>query len=229
MKRQHELLFKELDQRGFGWIFTKPNNNSYLYLKMLLGFSDISELHAYAFPVRPFRLITPWLAWLDYPWLLLVMLAALVANPLRRFRPASLDELVPEVAADEAACIHRERNTEFLRNRYGTERYHCAALDDRFVIFSIGQYGRRSACFALEAKRMGPRDWLAFIRYVAAHYRDVDVILRITGRPGKCLPLFRIPRQLLPNKFRIVAKSIGSRTLPENVEFRMDLSDFEVV
>ena len=229
MRRQHDVLFKELNRRGFGWVFTKPNNNSYLYLKTLLGFSDIGQLWAYAFPIRPFRALHPWLSFLDPLWLVPVTIASWIANPAQNFKDVSLNELEPESADDEAACIHRARDAEFLRNRYGTERYHAAALNDRFVIFNTTAYGRRSACFALEAKKMRFRDWLAFIRYTAARHPDVDVILRITGRAKSCLPLFRIPRRLLPNKFRIVGKPIGDRVLPANVEFRMDLSDFEVV
>jgi hypothetical protein len=34
---------------------------------------------------------------------------------------------------------------------------------------------------------------------------------------------------VLPNKFQVVAKPLGERTLPANAEFRLDLSDFEVV
>lgn len=228
MRRQHDVLFKELNRRGFGWVFTKPNNSSYLYLKTLLGFSDIGHLWAYAFPIRPFRALHPWLSFLDALWLIPVKLAAWIASP-KSFREASLDELQPEIPDDEVACVHRARDAEFLRNRYGTGRYHAVARNDSFVVFSTTAYGRRSACFALEAKNMSFRDWLAFIRYTAARYPDVDVILRITGSQKLCLPLFRVPRRFLPNKFRIVGKAIGDRALPANVEFRMDLSDFEVV
>lgn len=228
MCRQHEVLFKELKRRGFGWVFTKPNNNSYLYLKKLLGFSDAGELRAYAFPIRPFRAVGRLLGFLDYPWLALLLLSGWLAHPLRPFKNTSLHELNPDT--EKTACIRRERDAEFLRNRYGSERYHAVRLKDRYLIFSTNSYGRRSACFALEAHRMGLRDWLAFIAYTILHHPESDVVLRITGSAGKQpLPLVCIPQRFLPNKFRIVVKAIGDRVLPSEVEFRMDLSDFEVV
>ena len=228
MRRQHEVLFEELKRRGFGWVFTKPNNNSYLYLKKLLGFSDAGELRAYAFPIRPFRALGRRLGFLDYPWLALLLLSGWLAHPLRPFKDVSLDEL--HLDTGKATCIQRERNAEFLRNRYGSERYHAVALNDRYLIFSTNAYGRRSACFALEAHHMGLRDWLAFITYTVLRHPEADVVLRITGEARKqSLPLIRIPRRFLPNKFRIVVKTIGDRVLPSDVEFRMDLSDFEVI
>ena len=145
MRRQHEVLFEELKRRGFGWVFTKPNNNSYLYLKKLLGFSDVGELRAYAFPIRPFRALGRRLGFLDYPWLALLLLSGWLAHPLRPFKDVSLDELHPDTG--KATCIQRERNAEFLRNRYGSERYHAVALNDRYLIFSTNAYGRPLSLF----------------------------------------------------------------------------------
>jgi len=119
MRRQHDVLFKELNRRGFGWVFTKPNNNSYLYLKTLLGFSDIGQLWAYAFPIRPFRALHPWLSFLDPLWLTPVTFLAWLANP-RNFQEASLDTLEPEnpelIANAARARLRRGDNNAEVRS-----------------------------------------------------------------------------------------------------------------
>ena len=228
MKRQHDMLFEQLVPLGFVCIFTKPNNNSFLYLKKLLGFSEVGELSAYGIPVKPFRTASRWLSWLDYLYLPFVLAAGWLARPGRGFLPIALEAVQPEADDDADLSVHRKKDAAFLRNRYASGRYHCAGLGDRSVIYSIGRYGP-SACFALESPAMDSRDWLAFTRYVAARHPEVDVIMRITGEAGYSLPFIRIPRWLLPNKFKIVAKPIGDRPLPANAVFRLGLSDFEVV
>ena len=102
---------------------------------------------------------------------------------LRPFKHVSLDELHPDT--EKATCIQRERNAEFLRNRYGSERYHAVALNDRYLIFSTNAYGRRSACFALEAHHMGLRDWLAFIAYTVLHHPESRCGAAHYGRGAK--------------------------------------------
>jgi len=227
MKRQHEILFAELAPRGFSCVFTKPNNNSYLYLRKLLGFSEIGELSAYGIPLRPFRAASRMLRWLDYLYLPFLIAAGWLARPGGGFQPIPIEAVQPGAAPDES-CVHRTKDAAFLRNRYGRNGYYCAGLGGRSVVYGIGEYGV-STCFALEVAAMRSRDWLAFARYVAVRHPEVDVIMRITGKEACPLPLIRIPHRLLPNKFKVVAKPISESALPANAEFHLDLSDFEVV
>ena len=228
MQRQHDMLFAELAPRGFVCIFTKPNNNSYLYLKKILGFSEIDELSAYGIPLRPFRAASHWLGWLDCLYVPFVVAAGWLARTGNGFRPIPLEAVQPQTDAKADAYVHRKKDAAFLHSRYGSDRYRCAGMGHRSVVYSIGRYGA-SACFALNVAAMRSRDWLAFAHYVVAHHPEVDAIMRITGKETCSRPFIRIPRWLLPNKFKVVAKFIGEHALPANAEFYLDLSDFEVV
>ena len=172
LKRMHDMLVAELERRGFRYLFTKPNNNSYLYLKKLIGLSDIGELTAYGFPLKPFGLIARGLSLLDHPWRLLVKGVTCLGSRGRRVR---------EVPVTEAACpddrhgdssIRRKRDAAFLTARYENRRYRRVASGRGFVIYTLRRYQGRMVCFILEACQLDVRDRLAFLAYVDSTHPD---------------------------------------------------------
>ncbi len=229
LKRMHDMLVAKLERRGFVYLFTKPNNNSYLYLKNLIGLSDIGDLSAYGFPLRPFRLLGRWFSWLDYPWLLLVEGVARLGAGGLSVREVPVSEIVLPVDRAGESRIQRKRDAKFLNARYENVRYRCVACGRGVAIYTLRRYNRRNACFVLEASGLGFRERLAFLGHVGKTHRDAEVVIRVVGRKEHLFPLMRIPDFLLPNKFHVVGKSIGADIFPRTATFSADLSDFEVV
>ena len=228
LKRMHDLLTTELERLGFVYLFTKPNNNSYLYLKKLIGLSDIGELTTYGFLLRPFRRLNRRLAWLDVPWMGLVKAIAWLCSrgtPVTETGPGRVHPLIDAANAE----IRRTRDAAFLNTRYGDERYRWIECRGHIAIYTIRRYSGWSACFVLEASQFGFRDWMAMLNYLLKRHGDIEVVLRIVGRPRTHLPLIRIPAFLLPNKFHVVGKSIGKTVLPQSAILAVDISDFEMV
>ena len=229
LKRMHDILVGELERRGFVYLFTKPNNNSYLYLKKLNGLSDIGELTAYAFPLRPFRLIGHFLSWLDHPWRLLVKGTARLGSHGRTVREVPAMEGARYACRHDVSSIHRRRDAAFLAARYENSRYRRVACGRGFVIYTLRRYSGRMVCFVLEAHQLGFRDRLAFLDHVSKNHPDAEIVFRVVGRAEQHLPLLRIPDFLLPNKFQVVGKSLGAEIFPRTAKFSPDLSDFEMV
>ncbi len=229
LKRMHDILVAELERRGFVYLFTKPNNNSYLYLKNLIGLSDIGELTAYAFPLRPFRLIGPFLSWLDRPWRLLVRGAARLGSRGTIVREVPAAEVARYACSHNGSSIHRSRDAAFLTARYENRRYRRVACGRGFIIYTLRRYNGRMACFVLEVHQLGFRDRLTFLDYVSKNHPGAEIVFRVIGRTEHNFPLLRIPSFLLPNKFHVVGRSLGAGNFPSTAEFSPDLSDFEMV
>ncbi len=228
LTRLHNLLTDELLRKQCIFIFTKPNQNSYLYLKKLLGLGDIGNLNAYALPLRLFRAIDRRLAWLDLPWLSVI---ALVSAGGGHFAAASLTEiehLLPP-GPPSTSDAGRPRDAEFFRRRYGAPAYRCAVMGRKFVIYRVMRYGERYACFIMEAAPLALSEWIKLAHYLKGRHPCVNVLLYVDSRRRGFLPLIRIPHRFLPDKLNIVGKTLDPALMPAGVSFSMRLSDFEVV
>jgi hypothetical protein len=229
LKRMHELLVAELVRRGFVYLFTKPNNNSYLYLKQVIGTSDLGDLIAYVLPLRPFQLLHRGLSFLDHPWSWLLGAASRLGGTERQFRPCCVDDIAPMLTPRLHPGIHRDRNIGYLRIRYAHDRYRWVSTRERFVIYTIRRYAGRKTCLVLEAPGLRMKDWFAFLRHLLSTNGDIEMVLHVVGRRSPHFPLVRISSFLLPNKFHVVGRPIGPRVLPAYATLSVDLSDFEMV
>jgi hypothetical protein len=228
LKRLHDLLTTKISKEGFAFIFTKPNDNSYLYLKKMLNLEDLGVLNVYAFPLRLFHTGSRRLRWLDLLWL-----GALgVISPRRSFRDVSLqeiEEMTQPILPVSQTHAHRVRDADFLRRRYGSRIYRYVALDDRFVIYRNVKFGVWHACFIMEPAAFTIMEWIAFVRYLASRHSYIDVVLYLDGGRPHLLPFIRVPRWMLPDKLNIVGKILNPSSIPADVAFSMRLADFEVV
>ncbi len=228
LTRLHNLLTDELVERGVVFIFTKPNQNSYLYLKKLLGLEDIGNLNVYALPLRLFRAIDRRLSWLDLPWLAALGAIAVPAPPFVDALLQDIEQMVPR-RTPRAGCAERLQEADYFRRRYGTSDYeYAAAAEGKFVIYRVMQYGRREACFIMEAATLSAAEWLSFAHYLKRRHPVVNALLQVDSRSVSG-PFIPVPRHLLPDKLNIVGKVLDSSQMPRNIAFAMRLSDFEVV
>jgi hypothetical protein len=227
LSRLHNLLTDELVKRGIVFIFTKPNQNSYLYLKKLLGLADIGNLHAYALPLRPLGAVDERLSWLDLPWR-----AALGAIGIRgaAFTDVSLKEIEPVLPplAPSSDYAERLRDLDYYRRRYGNADYLCAAAAGKFVIYRAMRYGEYEACFVMEAARLSVSEWFAFACGIKRRHPGVVALLQVDTRRAPA-PFVPVPRRLLPDRLNIVGRVLDPSRMPSDIAFAMRLADFEVV
>ncbi len=228
LTRLHNLLTEDLLKRGCVFIFTKPNQNSYLYLKKLLGLGDIGSLNAYALPLRLFRGINRRLAWLDLPWLAIIALASTGGGSFAEASLTQVEQLLPS-EPPSASEAHRRRDADFLRRRYGSPAYRCAVMGRKFAIYRVMQYGGRCVCFIMEAAPLALSEWIRLARYLRDRHPCVNALLCVDSRRRGFLPFLRIPHRFLPDKLNIVGKVLDPSQMPPGVTFSMRLSDFEVV
>ena len=227
LTRLHNLLTDELVKRDVVFIFTKPNQNSYLYLKKLLGLDDIGNLNVYALPLRLFGAIDRRLFWLDLPWLAALGAFAFAAPPFADASLHDIEQIAPLWAA-RAGCAERPREADYYRRRYGSSDYECAAASGKFVIYRVMQYGLRQACFVMEAATLSAAEWLSFAHYLKRRHPVVSALLQVDSRSASG-PFIPVPRRLLPDKLNIVGKVLDPARMPPGVSFAMRLADFEVV
>jgi hypothetical protein len=228
LTRLHNLLTDELTRRHCVFIFTKPNQNSYLYLKKLLRLGDIGNLHAYVLPLRMFRAIDRRLAWLDLPWLSVVALLSVGGGAFAEASLAEIERLIP-LQPPSTGEASRPRDAEFLRRRYGSPDYRCAVSGAKFVVYRVMEYEGRHACFILEAVPLALSEWMALARYLRCRHACLNALLRVDSRRGGFLPFLRVPPRFLPDKLNIIGKVLDASAMPAEVTFSMRLSDFEVV
>lgn len=229
LKRLHDLLTNEISNRKFSFIFTKPNQNSYLYLKKLLGLIDLGHLNVYAFPIRLFRLVYRRLGWLDMPWSAAINIISSYNAPFKEVSLQEIEDIIGRIPPEPRSYAHRVRDANFFRRRYGSPAYGHAAMSDKFVIYGIRRFGGRYACFIMEAFPLTTMEWMTFAGYVAGRHPCVDVMLQVDSERRHFSPFVKLPRWLLPDKLNIVGKVLDPSTVPADVTFSMRLSDFEVV
>jgi hypothetical protein len=229
LKRQHDLLTAELAQRGFVYMFTKPNGKSYLYLKKFAGYRDLGELAVYHLPLHPFRLLAPQARWIDRGWRLLLAATAQAVSSGHEFREIIIEAVTPVLSGASETDLYRRRDAAFLHNRYAASRYCCVSCGDGFIVYTVQAYDGRIVCFVMEAERLRPRDWFAFVRYLLDRHAEAELIMRVVGQRRQHQPLLRIPRSLLPDKLHVIGRPIGAAVFPPDIQLRVDLSDFEVI
>jgi hypothetical protein len=229
LKRLHDLLTMEISKRNICFIFTKPNRNSYLYLKRLLGLRDLGNLSVYAFPLRLAGAVSRHLRWLDAPWTLAINLFSPRHDRFREAPLEAIGELVDRMPPERQTYAHRVRDADFLWRRYGWHAYRYAMSNDKFVVYRILEFRNRYACFIMEATPLPAVKWVGFARYVVSRYPSVNVMLYVDSCRRHSSPFIRVPRWLLPDKLNIVGKVLESSTIPADITFSMQLSDFEVV
>ena len=228
LKRLHNSLVAELSTKGVVFIFTKPNDNSYLYLKKMLNLYDLEVLKVYAFPLQLFRFLNRRLGWLDR---LSLFTIDRIASRQKSFRDISLHQIAETMlpSAEPEPYAHRLRDAEFYRRRYGSPVYRYAALDDKFVIYRMMKFGDRHAGFIMEASPLARMEWLSFASHLTSFHGCIDVMLQIDSGTRHHRPFFHVPRRFLPDKLNIVGKILSPSMMPADVIFSMRLSDFEVV
>jgi hypothetical protein len=229
LRRLHDLLTGELLKREIFFIFTKPNQNSYLYLKKMLGLTDLGTMNVYAFPLRIFRSMHRRLGWCDKLWLAAV---GMIAPRRRAFRAVSLQTITdlggrmpPEL--QRYAC--HPRDADFLQRRYGLPAYRHAASGDEFVVYRIARFARRCLCFVMEASPLTRSGWVAFARFIQARHPCAEAILRIGCDRRYSFPFMKVHHRILPDKFKVLGKVLDPSMMPSEISFSMELADFEVI
>lgn len=229
LKKLHDLLTEELSRRKFALIFTKPNQNSYLYLKKMLGLGDLGKLIVHAFPLRPFRTIHRRLAWCDMPWLVAIRMIASRHGTFNEIPLHQMVNIASQMPSESRPYAHRLRDAEFMERRYGPKAYLHAGLGDEFVTYRILQFANRHLCFIMEASRLTALQWMAFACYVEKHHPFVELMLRLDCNRRHSFPFINLPGWLLADKLKVVGKVLNFPAMPADVTFSMELSDFEVV